>query len=622
MYTQEILDHTTLHGLAEELAYKHRDKIAFCQEFDGKKVTRTYSEFLKDTEALSLVFRKRYPKGHIALLMHGSVEFYMLFYAIIMSGGVVIPIDVEATDDEKVREILHSDSVACFYSNRCAKKVDVIRDRLDGVDLINSDESMSNLLSKGRTLDGSDFAEDDPGAPAAIFYTSGTTGVNKGAVLSQKAIASVACKAGCHVDVYESVLSVLPAHHTYGCINGVLSIYGLARTVYFTKNLKTFVKDLKKYEPSNLFLVPMFLQTMYKMIWVEAEKQHKDKLLKGMLGASKGLVKVSNIFVVPIYVSTVISAVAKILSDQKAERKKNGIKLNAITGTMMFTTNLFIIPTYIATMSRALWSQAKIQKNSDMAQQVMLAQHSLGSIQNDMRRAIFKSVIDQFGGNLKTITSGGAPLDVKLQRGFEELGIQVLNGYGITECSPLVTVNISKQNRYGTVGKALPYNSIKVKKDDPTGVGEVCVRGDNVMLGYYKDDKATREVIKKGWFYTGDIGYIDDDDYLFITGRKKNMIALPSGENVYPEVIEDKLYGLDYVKDAVVLWDERAQALCAHVYFDPDADASGFGEDLKEINRGFPSYMRIKKTVIRDKEFEKTSTKKIKRFALESGGND
>ncbi len=622
MYTQEILDHITLHGLAEELAHKHKDKLAFCQEFDGKKVTRTYHEFLKDTEALSLALRKRYPKGHIALIMHGSVEFYLLFYSIIMSGGVVVPIDVEATDDERVREILHSDSVACFYSGRCSKKIDAVKDRLGGVDLINADESLDQLIKKGRDLEGDDFAESDPDSPAAIFYTSGTTGENKGAVLSQKAIASVACKAGCHVDVYESVLSVLPAHHTYGCINGVLSIYGLARTVYFTKNLKTFVKDLKKYEPSNLFLVPMFLQTMYKMIWVEAEKQHKDKLLKGMLGASKGLVKVSNAFVIPIYLNAVFSSIAKILGDQKAERKAKGIKLNAVTGTMMFVTNLFIIPTYIGTMSKALWSQAKVQKNSDMAQQVMLAQHSLGNIQNDMRRAIFKSVIDQFGGRLKTITSGGAPLDVKLQRNFEELGIQVLNGYGITECSPLVAVNISKQNRYGTVGKALPYCKLKVERDAQSGVGEICVKGDNVMLGYYKDDKATRKVIKKGWFYTGDIGYIDDDDYLFITGRKKNMIVLPSGENVYPEVIENELYRLDYIKDAVVLWDERVQALCAHVYFDPDADSSGFSVDLKTINGTLPPYMRIKKTVVRDTEFEKTSTKKIKRFALKSGGDN
>ena len=615
MYTQEILDHKTMHALAKELAEKHGEKLAFYEEFGTRVVSKSYARFLSDTENLARAIKKRYPNKHIALLTRGSTEFFMVFCAVIMAGGVVVPVDCEATEDETVREIIHSDSVACFYSDFRAKKINSIKDRLDGVELINIEENLERLIVKGSTLEDNSFSEDED-APAAIFYTSGTTGFAKGVVLPQKALCSVACKAGCYVDVYESVLSVLPAHHTYGSVCGVLSIYGLARTVYFTKGLKTFMADLKKYKPSNLFVVPMFLQTMNKMIWATAEKTNKDKLLKMLLRMSQFLNAVCNVFVVPMFFGAVGKIVAKIKKEQREEKEKSGKKLTASAKMMWGLANLFIIPMYVFSMGKVLWAQAVRRKDSEFSAQISSVHNSLLSAKVDIKRALFKSVLKSFGGNLKTITSGGAPLDVKLQRSFEEMGLQILNGYGITECAPLVSVNLSKQNRFGTVRKALPYCEIMIDDSSLAGVGEVCVKGDNVMIGYYKDKEATDEVLIDGWFHTGDVGYLDDEGYLFITGRKKDMIVLPSGENVFPEVIEREFYRLKYIADAVVLWDDHAQALCVHVYFDAEADNSSFEKDLETINKGFAPYMRIKKTVIRDKEFEKTSTKKIKRFAI------
>ena len=527
MYTQWTLDYPRLHDMAVELDKRCNDRIAFEQDFRGQVRRLTFHEVLRDTEDLSAAFAQRFCKKPVALLCRGSVEFFLVFLACVYSGSVVVPIDCDATDEETLREIVDSESTAVFYSAATEKKIERIA-LPEQVERFKVEDTLDSLTQEGRTLEKPDFDALDPDRFCALFYTSGTTGRGKGVMLSDRNLACVACQAGCHVDVYQSVLSVLPAHHTYGSVCGVLAIYGLGDTVYFTQGLKTFMADLKKFKPTNLFLVPMFLTTMQKMIWQTAQKSGKDKLLRRMLKVSDALLKV------------------------------------------------------------------KI----------------------DLRRVFFKSVIDAFGGNLKTITSGGAPIDAQLQREFERFGIQVLNGYGITECSPLVAVNISKQNRHGTVGKALPYCTIRIENPDEEGLGEVCVKGDNVMLGYYKDEQATAQVLKDGWFNTGDIGHLDEQGYLFITGRKKDMIVLPSGENVYPEPIETQFYRLDYVKDAVVYLDRQSGQLTVQVLFEDEADTSSFEADLKAINRSLPPYMRVQKTIIRTEEFEKTSTKKIKRFAI------
>ena len=220
-----------------------------------------------------------------------------------------------------------------------------------------------------------------------------------------------------------------------------------------------------------------------------------------------------------------------------------------------------------------------------------------------------------FGGNLKTIGCGAAPIDVKYINGYRELGIEFVEGYGLTECAGVVSTNRNQYYRDGSVGQILPNSKVKIAEPDDDGNGEIYAKGDHIMLGYYKNEQATEEAFDGEWFKTGDIGYMDEDGFLFISGRKKNMILLSNGKNVYPEELEFALLKhIPYIKEAVVYAD--GNTIVAEVFLDTDNNpdcASRLDGDVAEFNKTQAAYKNIGKTVVRDTEFPKTTTKKIKR---------
>ena len=226
----------------------------------------------------------------------------------------------------------------------------------------------------------------------------------------------------------------------------------------------------------------------------------------------------------------------------------------------------------------------------------------------DLRKLFFKSVISAFGGNLNLIICGGAPLSSALIKGFDDLGITVLNGYGITECAPIVAVNRNKFNVVGSVGLPLRCNEVKIADD-----GEVLVKGDNVMLGYYHNEVENEKVFVDGWFRTGDIGRIDEYGALHITGRIKNLIILGNGENILAESIEQEIYTIPYVKECIAYGKDNV--IVAEVYLDEEVvDAKDrINDDIQVVNQHLPQIRNIGKVIIRDTEFPKTTTKKIKR---------
>ena len=198
-----------------------------------------------------------------------------------------------------------------------------------------------------------------------------------------------------------------------------------------------------------------------------------------------------------------------------------------------------------------------------------------------------------------------------------DLGIQIINGYGITECSPVVAVNRNRDFRFGSVGKPLPCNEVMIHDPDENGVGEIYVSGSNVMLGYYDDPEATAEAFDGPWFKTGDYGRMDKDGFLHITGRKKNLIILANGKNVSPEELEQKLGRIEYVKEVAVY--EENRDITAEFYLDeegcPDA-RERIDAEVKAFNAGMPAYKTIQRVKLRGEPFEKTTTMKIKRYKL------
>ena len=247
----------------------------------------------------------------------------------------------------------------------------------------------------------------------------------------------------------------------------------------------------------------------------------------------------------------------------------------------------------------------------------------------DIRRKVFKSVLDELGGKMRILYYGAAAMDKEVIKGYEMFGIESVQGYGLTETAPLVAAETDKEHCAGSVGIAPEGIEIKIDSPDEKGVGEVIVKGPNVMIGYYENEEATKEAIIDGWFHTGDLGYKNEDGYLFITGRKKEVIVLRNGENIYPQDIEFLVNKLPYVKESMLFPRENSKKelnLGIKVVYDKDEIKKAFPDkeekeykdliwqDIKEINKELSQFKRIKELIITDEELEKTTTQKVKRF--------
>ena len=247
----------------------------------------------------------------------------------------------------------------------------------------------------------------------------------------------------------------------------------------------------------------------------------------------------------------------------------------------------------------------------------------------DMRKKIFSEIHEKFGGKLRLFVNGGAALDKEVEKGFNDLGIVTVQGYGLTETSPVISAGNDFYRRVGSIGKVFPSLKVKIINKDKDGIGEIIVKGPSVMLGYYNNEEATKEVLKDGWFYTGDLGYFDKDNFLFISGRSKNVIVLKNGKNIFPEEMETLLCRIEGVKEAMVYGKPEEKdddvKICAKIVYDKDIMKETYNleneeeikellwEKVKEINKTMPAYKYIKEIIITTEELIKTTTQKVKR---------
>ncbi len=287
---------------------------------------------------------------------------------------------------------------------------------------------------------------------------------------------------------------------------------------------------------------------------------------------------------------------------------------------------IFIVPEVAEIFYNRIWKKAEATGSADMLRRLLKVNKALRRMGIDNGAKLFRSIKRAFGGELKCIICGGAPVRPEVAEFFRDIGIEFLNGYGITECSPLVSVNRERSGDPSSVGVILPCLDVKIEGANKEGEGEICLRGDNVMMGYYKNDIATESVFEEGgWFHTGDIGMIGPQKQLFIKGRKKNVIVLQSGKNVYPEEIERYLTGIDLIEEAVVFANKNEAgnelSLGAEVYLNENALAGVSREErcarvkseIDDLNRRLSPYKNIKNVKIRSTPFDKTATHKIKR---------
>lgn len=541
-----------LRAAAEEVG----DKVAYRFAKDGETVDITYRAFREETLALGEALWELGVTGeHIAITAPNSYDWITVYLTVLQSKGVFVPIDKDLPEADFMNVLLASDTKVLFYDEKHAEILKNNEDKLGhiryfiGIDCEGEGErylSYRALLAHGHTLReaGSAVFEDetrDPYALKMLVYTSGTTGIAKGVMLSEHNLCSSVyyglhcCTPG------DTGLSVLPYHHVYEAVPGLLVGIHHHCTLCLNENLRTVKKNLVLYKPDYVYLVPAFVEVFYKNIWANIEKQGKTKAFKMLMALSNGL-------------------------------RKIGI---------------------------------------------------------DKRRTLFKQVLEAFGGELRQIVCGGAPIRPELGAFFETIGIDLYNGYGITECSPLVSVNTFELNDCRTVGMPLPCCEIRLADVNEDGDGEICVRGDVVMMGYYKNPEQTAEVIdEEGWFHTGDYGRLTDKGQIMITGRKKNLIVLTNGKNIFPEEQEGYIGQIPYIAEAVVfgLRDESGQeaALGVEVFLNAEqVEAMGITDpaaslkaDIDRVLAHLPAYKHIAKIFIRDIPFVKTTSNKIRRSSL------
>ncbi len=290
------------------------------------------------------------------------------------------------------------------------------------------------------------------------------------------------------------------------------------------------------------------------------------------------------------------------------------------------------VPLIFEAIYRRIWDQAAKSGLDKKLKTGIRISNILRTFGIDITKKLFAAVHNNFGGNLRLFISGAAGIDPKVAKGFRELGLFFIQGYGLTECSPIVALNRDVDFRDDSAGLPLPGLDVRIDSPNAEGIGEIIVKGESVMLGYYENEEATAKVLKEGWFYTGDLGYIDNEKFVYITGRKKNVIVTKNGKNIYPEEIETLLGRSPYILESLVYGkvEEGSNENVVAATIVPNVEAikeanegrepssdeiySFVQKEVKAINKGLVTYKYIKEFNIRMEEFAKTTSKKIKRY--------
>ena len=297
-----------------------------------------------------------------------------------------------------------------------------------------------------------------------------------------------------------------------------------------------------------------------------------------------------------------------------------------------YEVSLFVgVPLLVEAIYNKVVKEIDKQGKTKLIKNAISVSNFLLKLHIDIRRKLFKPIIDQLGGKMRFVISGGAPLDPKIQKGFIDLGINVAQGYGLTETSPVIAAENMYKSRTGSIGVPMENVTVEIVNKDDNGIGELRAKGPNVMLGYYENDEETNKVLKDGWFYTGDLGYIDKDGFIFITGRQKNMIVLKNGKKIFPEEIETLVNRIDLVEECMVCGmpdevDKNDVKLSVKVVYNKDEVKQKYGDisfdeirDIiwnrikNDVNTTVPRYKHIMNMILTDKELIKTTTKKVKR---------
>ncbi len=532
------------------------DRVAVVEKIKKQDVCYTVKEF---HDRVRYVGTALYEMGlggkHIGIVSENSYSWIVMFYAIVCGGGVAVPIDKELSDKDISMLISKGDAVALCHSknyketakfhmeqdDRCQYAFNMTPGaKAEGGKFLTVDE----LAEMGKKLveagDRRFIDKEITGDMlAAIVFTSGTTGTNKGVMLTHFNFSSNVDGLLEFLGPEQSTMSILPMNHVYELSCSILTAIYMYGVIYINDSLKNILPNINDFKPTAMAVVPLVLEAIYNGIWAKAEASGKADVMRKAIKVSNKLLEI-------------------------------GI---------------------------------------------------------DIRPIVFKQIKENFGGQFPTMSCGGAPARADHIKNLSELGFNIISGYGMTEASPTITLHKNGRKKPLCAGKAFPRAQFRIDSPDEEGIGEIQVKGDNVTQGYYKDEEATKaSFTEDGWFKTGDYGRVDEDGELYITGRKKFLIILPNGENIFPETVESNIMENLLYAVEVVAFEEKVEILgrenvvmSAAVYVDKNKLKGMTDEEIIEktkadvaaSNKGQPAYRKVQNVYVSFEEFEKNSTRKV-----------
>lgn len=547
---REFLDYTTTN---------YNDRIAFSYKKDStakvpEYINVSFKKHHEDVKAFSTKLLQMGLQGKkVALIGHNKYEWPLSYMAINTGDMVTVPLDYLLPENEIENLLIRSNSEAIIFDNKFLTIFKNIKERnktklkyyicMDLEDDTEDFLSLHKLLKEGYELrkNGDNTYDDikiDSDKMSILLFTSGTTGISKAVMLSQRNICSnvSAMTTLIKYEKDDKVLSFLPLHHTFECTATYLFCFFIGFNICYCDGLKHIQKNLVEYNISGMVCVPAVLDVMYRQIW-KTIRQKKLEIPMKMLIAFSNFLRFFHI---------------------------------------------------------------------------------------DLRKKLFKSVLEPLGGRLRTIIYGSASADPKVIKFFNSIGVRMIQGYGLTETSPVISCESDKYQKVGSAGRPLFCEDVQIIDKDENGVGEIIVKGPNVMLGYYENSDATKEVLVDGYFHTGDLGYIDKQGFLFVTGRKKDMIVLKNGKKIFPQELELLLNESSLIEESFVYPSPtEVDKLCTKLVY--KADNTAFKEktkkeiyellkqEVKNVNLQTPTYKNIRDVKITTEPLIKTTTQKIKR---------
>ena len=558
----------SIRDMLDYAAETYGDKVQYRYFTKGTEIGEmTYREFREDVDRVGTALAARGLRGAtVAILAESRPEWMVSFCAVVCGGGMVVPMDKELQEDQIIEFLNRSESELIFCSDRFAKR---LQERFGEL------TTARYIINFDNAADGTGDVENysDLQEKGKLLLSDGYMEYTTARYDTSKAC------------------TLLFTSGTTGTSKGVLlSQDNMTACVYHSANMVNISKD------DVLFSVlPM---------------HHTYELVCAELGA------------ICVGATTCFN---------------NSLKYFLRNVKIFRPTAMIVVPLFLSTIYKKICEEIKKKNKEKLVKGAIAVTKTLRKVGIDLRETAFKEITAALGGRLKNVICGGAAMDPELVDRFAEFGITVCQGYGISECSPLVCVVPYTAIRNNSVGFPAYGTQVKIvitddggrEFDAPVGeIGEICVKSPQVMLGYHNNPEATAEAFNnEGYFRTGDYGCLDKDGYLYITGRKKNIIILSNGKNVYPEEIEEFLSKIECIKECVVIARSRGEeedVITAVIY--PDYDkfegktdeeiASAMKAEVAAVNKKLPTFKQIRNIELRKTEFEKTTTRKIIRYKV------